>query len=490
MEEQKYICKICDRVCKSASSLGSHLVNNHKCLTKDYYDKYKKVDGEGICKICKHQTKFVKMSIGYRTYCSPKCVQLDKDVRNKIESTCLEKYGVRVSSMNSEVKQKMENTMIERYGVDCIFKQKEYKENLEKNKHKKDDEYYAKRYEKYKNTIMEKYGVDNYFKTDSLKKNSRTATINRATERVTKLLESQNKSLVSYNDDKTITIKCHCGEYSTISKEFYFGRKKGDYDLCLSCNPFCQGLISKPHQEIYDFIKSFSNVDLINNDRTAIDPLEIDIYCPSKKIGIEFNGLYWHSNKPIIHYFKSDLCNKVGIELVHIFEDEWKYKRTIVEDKLKKIFGVYESIIDVEYSKVTDNNVINEFLKDNHIFGVCEYTDCFGAYKNGKLVSLCVFNKVGETIYLKRFCDILGFKTDINDLFNYSINILKSDIHFFCDRLWPEHYSFCVDNSFINMKKNKPSFWFVHNDIRIKNKFSDKKIYDSGSYIFKKEFKS
>ena len=64
------------------------------------------------------------------------------------------------------------------------------------------------------------------------------------------------------------------------------------------------------------------NYEVIYNDRNLIKPYEIDILYPALKIGIEYNGTYWHNkNNPTRENLKSKLCNKQGFKLFHIWED-------------------------------------------------------------------------------------------------------------------------------------------------------------------------
>ena len=94
---------------------------------------------------------------------------------------------------------------------------------------------------------------------------------------------------------------------------------------CPTC-VFNQG-VSKPEIEIQIFIRTFFNKKIITNTRKIINPYELDIYIPSLKKAIEFNGLYWHYHSdhfvPGKHAKKSNLCRKKGIKLLHIREDLW-----------------------------------------------------------------------------------------------------------------------------------------------------------------------
>jgi very-short-patch-repair endonuclease len=68
-----------------------------------------------------------------------------------------------------------------------------------------------------------------------------------------------------------------------------------------------------------------NNDQIIENSRKIIQPYELDIYIPKKKIAIEFNGLYWHSSErkeKDYHYQKYKKCKEKGIKLIQIFEDD------------------------------------------------------------------------------------------------------------------------------------------------------------------------
>lgn len=54
---------------------------------------------------------------------------------------------------------------------------------------------------------------------------------------------------------------------------------------------------SKVEDEIFTYLQSIGIRDIIRNERTIIKPYEIDLYSPSYKIGIEFDGLKWHSDE-------------------------------------------------------------------------------------------------------------------------------------------------------------------------------------------------
>jgi endogenous inhibitor of DNA gyrase (YacG/DUF329 family) len=67
-------CEICGREFKNFKTLARHL-RTHKITSKNYYDKYLKKEGEGICPICGKETNYINLNKGYRKFCSKKCAK-------------------------------------------------------------------------------------------------------------------------------------------------------------------------------------------------------------------------------------------------------------------------------------------------------------------------------------------------------------------------------------------------------------------------------
>lgn len=125
---------------------------------------------------------------------------------------------------------------------------------------------------------------------------------------------------------------------------------------------------------------------------------ELDIFIPSKKIGIEFNGLYWHNefNRTKDEHFKKwKLCNENNISLLYIWEDDWNLKQNIIKSIIKAKLGLLD--IKIYARKCTIKNVSNDdkttFLNENHLQGACPSSINLGLYYNEELVSLMTFGK-------------------------------------------------------------------------------------------------
>lgn len=129
---------------------------------------------------------------------------------------------------------------------------------------------------------------------------------------------------ISPGSNKKVWWKCdkgHSYEQLIPSKAIY---KYG----CLNCTENK----SKKEKELVSFLKSIipKDIEIIENDRNILERAELDIYIPDKNIAIEFNGIYWHTEKQgknkWYHYNKWEKCNNKGIQLITVLEDDWERK--------------------------------------------------------------------------------------------------------------------------------------------------------------------
>ena len=115
---------------------------------------------------------------------------------------------------------------------------------------------------------------------------------------------------------------------------------------CLNCYPYINTGYSNLEKELIDFCKEYYP-NLIENNRTLIKPLELDIVIPELKLAIEFNGDYWHSTSfkdKNYHLNKTIECESKGYRLIHIFEHEWLNNKNEIKQKLIDIFNNNEKI--------------------------------------------------------------------------------------------------------------------------------------------------
>jgi hypothetical protein len=76
--EKKMKCEICGKEFGNYKSLSAHF-RTHKITSKEYYDKFFKKEGEGICPVCGKETNFKNIRDGYHKFCSNKCARSGKN---------------------------------------------------------------------------------------------------------------------------------------------------------------------------------------------------------------------------------------------------------------------------------------------------------------------------------------------------------------------------------------------------------------------------
>ena len=256
----------------------------------------------------------------------------------------------------------------------------------------------------------------------------------------------------------SITIKCNnCGRNFEIeANSFLQGHGCPYHNFNNSFN----------ENKVYEYVKQFFP-DTISNDRKVLNGNELDILIPSKNIAIEYNGLYWHCElkKPKnYHLNKTEECEKKGIRLIHIFEDEWLSKPEIWKSMLNNILGLTNEKIYARKCTIKDveTDEATTFLKKNHIQGWCPSQIKLGLYYNNELVSLMTFGRSrhfignGKAEYeLLRFCNKINTSVigGASKLFHYFVKTYDPEsIVSYADRRWS------VGNLY-----NKLGFTFVHN---------------------------
>ena len=161
--------------------------------------------------------------------------------------------------------------------------------------------------------------------------------------------------------------------------------------------------LSKPEYEINEFLESLGLTTQMHHRQIA-DSYEYDVTVPEKKVAIEFNGLYWHSEKfkaRNYHREKTLAAEKAGWRVIHVWEDDWRDKPEVVKKMLARKLGVSkEGRVNARSLGVRDAPVAgsNALLEANHIQGTGRGSVRLGLYRGDELVAVALFlrRKSGE----------------------------------------------------------------------------------------------
>ena len=179
--------------------------------------------------------------------------------------------------------------------------------------------------------------------------------------------------------------------------------------------------ISIPHQKVINLLKEHS-IEFEINTKKIINgplgrPLELDIFIPSHSLGIEINGLFWHSElngkDSNYHLNKTLQCNEKGIDLIQFWDIEINNKWELISSMILSRLNLSKKI---PARKCFVNEVPRDqeryFLNENHIQGYIPSSFSLGLYYSNELISLMTFSKPRYNkkydLELLRFCSLKG----------------------------------------------------------------------------------
>jgi len=518
-------------------------------LSEKVYYFVKEIKNIQLCD-CGDPLSFIGFKSGWRQTCGKKdCVnksrkkkclvnwgvdnpRKSKEIVDKTKENILEKWGGHHYMMDSSIREKFKSTMISNWGVEWAQQSKEISEkskltwDLNPNK----EEIINARSEKIKNKSLEEKIEINQKKKCSIINNwgslenfynhlnfkikeksinnwgvehhlSHPSIINKRVNKYKETIISKIKSKLpdniiyldkSYNGNKTDSIlyfKClNCQLEFSINRQYLVNREKINDEICLNCNPRISGK-SKMENDLYQFISENYSGEILRGNKSILSGREIDIYLPEMNLAFEFNGLYWHSEihkDKFYHQKKTKDCLDLGIELIHIWEDDWLYKNSIIKsiilNKLKHSNKIYARNCQI---KIVDNKQTRSFLNENHIQGFIGSKVKIGLFHNDELVSIMTFGSlrislgqrsVADNWELLRFCNkigisVIGGASKLLNFFKkkykYSSIISYSDNSRGSGKLY-------IKLGFDYIHETQPNYYWVINGIR-PNRFNFRK---------------
>lgn len=192
---------------------------------------------------------------------------------------------------------------------------------------------------KRKETITEKYGsVENYYS------------------------DIMSKMRTTHLERYGVYHPMHYPEFARKSIQTRIERHPESYFLT---NP------SIEEKEVLEYANSFGFTFCSNWD--ILYGRQLDMYCEELGIAIEYNGLYYHSDRTkdrLYHYNKFIDCLKLGICLIFIWSDDWKYKNEFCRQLIKSVITKSEHPLIA--STIIENGTGLELFINREIVKVTE----------------------------------------------------------------------------------------------------------------------
>jgi very-short-patch-repair endonuclease len=266
-----------------------------------------------------------------------------------------------------------------------------------------------------------------------------------------------------------------------MEKHGYSPRNPNDYDVKFVKSSFAEN-------EIVEYLREIRINNIQTGNRTVLGGRELDIYLPDHNIAIEHDGLFYHNETQKhknYHHQKTKDCEDRGIFLIHIFEDEWKLKKTICKSilsaKLGKSIRVYARDTICREISVQQKD---HFLNENHLQGCDRSKIKLGLFhkKTNELLAVMTFCKPRfskdanwelSRYACKSFYTVVG---GFSKLMNHAN--LDGHIVSYSDSRWSKGNVYSK-NGFTLHKTNKPSYSYIDfkRGIRINRMFLQKKNF-------------
>jgi hypothetical protein len=288
---------------------------------------------------------------------------------------------------------------------------------------------------------------------------------------------SKSPSDYSYGSSQRVWWKCSQGHEWEINICKRTGKNSS------GC-PECAIRTSKGERAVAEYIATIlpSEVAILGN-RKILQGLELDIYIPSRKVAIEYNGIYWHSEisgrSNTYHHNKWKACKDKGIQLIQIWEDEWNRNpeqiKRMLAHKLgisneRKVFARKTTVVELDKAQT------ELFLNENHVQGYASGSYYLGLKdkSNDEIVSVLVLKKEAGTE--GKVLNIIRYAASANVVGGFTKLLKHAEKQYNPDSFitFSDH---CVsdgglykNNGFIADKELPPDYMYVVGNVR-KHKF-------------------
>lgn len=433
-----------------------------------------------VCEICKTKSfVFESLKSGYRSFagtCSSKCYRQTQKYKNARESGDKKAAASRKKTKEElgydpawteETRARREATNISRHGS---------KSGFGKNAQLKAKE-----------TLRNRYGTSNpFFASEEAIQNWKLGC-----KKSKWRGEESRKAIV---DGKSELVSEWTGIYSeTIweckscnSRFSHFGLTPALCDICFPRGSRLESLV------ISELAKHLPLSEIETRNRAVLDGKEIDLYLKKYNVGIELDGLYWHSYASLEEevskskeYKKYLKAKERGVLLMRFYEHEVHKKLPLVISMIlakckifKERYFARKLILDCEVS----SKEAEAFFNENHISGFTSASYYYALRNNeGEIISMASFgnsrfSKSGNLELIryaskKHTCVVGGFKKILN-----ATKKLNRNIETYCDLRFSHANTYLSAGfSFIKYTGLNYYWWTGKNDLKIYTRYQTQK---------------
>lgn len=320
---------------------------------------------------------------------------------------------------------------------------------------------------------------------------------------------------ITAGSDTMIIWECAKGHEWSCFMYSRTGKNPGGCSVCSS---------SQGEKDIVRWLEEIGVNNIVLHDRKLIKPYEVDIFLSDYNIAIEYNGIYWHSEKmgkdSNYHVNKLEMTKAAGIRLIQVWEDDWVHKKELIKRLILARIGLSDqkrigarktspSIITVDRAAV--------FLDNNHIQGRVAGSFYFGLEHAGELVAVMVFTKQGKgstSVMLDRYATSAGVPGGFSKLLKFALSqmpgvtevvtfadreISQGDLYeqtgFVKDRILPPDYKYVVNGKRVHKFNYRKARIKADPNLKYKDGMTERelmalngipRVWDSGKirYVF------
>lgn len=434
-----------------------------------------------VCHVKLTSRAFISNGLSaYRKVCGKSCARKHPDDISKREINSLKRYGVTHPFKSEEVQSKRVATNLKKYGSSHP---------------------HSWGSEEFKQIIINKYGSKEAFHSNpkTLKKIG-TSLINfnivngKTRQNISRIEQKNNVTCLTVDEaenlDREKLEKTELSwRHDFCGTEYLAAIIDGDINVC----PKCKHGSSRLEQALLlEISKMLPAGETIIHRAKILDGKEIDIFLPSFNLGIEFNGIYWHSiknadqeNNKMNHVKKTELAKERNIQLIHISEHDWLNNREIVLSRLKYKLGLISNNMFGRNGKIREITKTEKkvFLDQNHLQGNCNSKINLGLFIKEKLVSVMTFSmpRFAKTNWeVIRFCSLVDTNVvgSASKLFKHFLNNYVSNeetILTYADRSWGDG-TFYTNLGFTFDGFTAPSYLYANmNEPKILSRYQTQK---------------